>query len=140
MSPRLSTITSLALAASCVLFSVLLPTVVAQNQGLVQLNQCQGVRARREIRTLSDGERQSFISAIRRLQQGNAPTRYDGFINTHNNARVYAHGFALFFPWHRYFLRLYEMALQESDSGIMLPYWDWSFDSQAPETSIVWTA
>ncbi|RKP09206.1 hypothetical protein THASP1DRAFT_29003 [Thamnocephalis sphaerospora] len=43
----------------------------------------------------------------------------------------------MFFPWHRIFLRRFERELQRIDPSIMLPYWDWSYDSQAPELSVV---
>jgi len=31
-----------------------------------------------------------------------------------------------FLPWHRYFLRKLELALQAYDPTVMLPYWDWT--------------
>ncbi|RKP05245.1 hypothetical protein THASP1DRAFT_20022, partial [Thamnocephalis sphaerospora] len=106
--------------------------------GQLVVNQCpQGVRPRREIRALSTQERQSFISAIQRLQRTGSPSRYDDFSQVHYDAREYAHGYSLFFPWHRYYIRLFETMLQEADANVMLPYWDWSLDSQAPGASVI---
>jgi tyrosinase len=113
--------------------------VAAQGRGsTIQLNSCpNGIRPRREIRTLSTGERDAYINAIKEMQKGSRPTRYDEFAQLHNNAREYAHNHALFFPWHRYFIALYERELQKTNKDVMLPYWDWSIDSQAPSMSIV---
>ncbi|KAI8057742.1 hypothetical protein BDF22DRAFT_662196 [Syncephalis plumigaleata] len=113
--------------------------VAAQRRGnAIRLNSCpNGIKPRREIRTLSTSEREAYIAAIKEMQKGTRPTRYDEFAQVHNEARVYAHNNALFFPWHRYYLALYEHELQQSNKDVMLPYWDWSIDSQAPSTSII---
>ncbi|KAI9594508.1 hypothetical protein BDF19DRAFT_339790, partial [Syncephalis fuscata] len=92
---------------------------------------------RREIRTLSTQERQAYIKAIKELQKGSRPSRFDEYAKIHDEARDYAHNYALFFPWHRYYLALYERDLQKSSPDTMLPYWDWSIDSQAPSASII---
>ncbi|KAI9598695.1 hypothetical protein BDF19DRAFT_335435, partial [Syncephalis fuscata] len=94
---------------------------------------------RREFRMLSQQERTNFINAIRQLQSGPAPTRYDQYVSTHWNARENTHGYAQFFPWHRYFLREFEKELQRINSSIMIPYWDWTFDSQSPELSPIFS-
>ncbi|KAI8049249.1 hypothetical protein BDF22DRAFT_746321 [Syncephalis plumigaleata] len=99
---------------------------------------CRAVRTRREIRTLTDEERNRFFAAIRRLQSGNRPTAYDRFVQTHYNARLTAHGWPWFLPWHRVLIREFERKLQEYDPSVMLPYWDWAYDSQAPEKAPVW--
>ncbi|KAI9594606.1 hypothetical protein BDF19DRAFT_343974, partial [Syncephalis fuscata] len=99
---------------------------------------CSSIRGRREIRTLSDEERNRFFAAVRALQSGPRPTVYDRFVQTHYNARQVAHGWPWFLPWHRAFIREFERRLQEKDSSVMLPYWDWAYDSQAPEQAPVW--
>jgi hypothetical protein len=108
--------------------------------GRITLNNCpNGVRFRREIRTLSDNERQSFINALRQLQKGAGPTRFDDYAKLHSDNAPNAHSSAIFLPWHRRMLRELEIDLQEIDPNIMLPYWEWCVDSQAPEKSIVFT-
>lgn len=97
-----------------------------------------GVRQRREIRTLTDAQRNTFFAAVKRLQSGARPTRYDNFTSIHYSVRTTAHGYAWFFSWHRAYLVAFEKALQEHDPSIMLPFWDWSYDSQAPELAPVW--
>ncbi|RKP25947.1 hypothetical protein SYNPS1DRAFT_9306, partial [Syncephalis pseudoplumigaleata] len=95
---------------------------------------------RREIRTLSAAERDVFVKAVKALQarpSPSAPSRYDEYARLHNDNAPFCHGSPVFLPWHRRMLREMELDLQKTDPSIMLPYWDWSMDSQAPETSIV---
>lgn len=69
--------------------------------------------------------------------------RYDDFVRTHidfyvgdgdGGARV-AHMTPSFFPWHRKFLLEFERALQKVDSGVCVPYWDWTVD-RTPAASL----
>ncbi|RKP25630.1 hypothetical protein SYNPS1DRAFT_28642 [Syncephalis pseudoplumigaleata] len=99
---------------------------------------CRSIRNRREIRTLSDAERNRFFAAVRAIQSGPRPTTYDRFVQTHYDNRLTAHGWPWFLPWHRALIREFERKLQEHDPTVMLPYWDWAYDSQAPEQSPVW--
>ncbi|RKP09559.1 hypothetical protein THASP1DRAFT_14106, partial [Thamnocephalis sphaerospora] len=134
------------LAAVIVLAAVALdaPAVDAQAKrstpvdkpGRVVPNQCpQGIRPRREIRKISAEERKVFLDAVRQLQYGPSPTRYDAYSLQHMNANTYAHNTPIFFPWHRRYLREFEIDLQNINPDIMVPYWDWTLDSQAPHTS-----
>ncbi|KXN72572.1 Di-copper centre-containing protein [Conidiobolus coronatus NRRL 28638] len=95
-----------------------------------------GVRTRPNYLEMSQADKDKFHNAIKTLNsQGN--TLYTNFSNTHNVVGSGAHGTPGFFVWHRYFIRTFEMALQAIDPSIMLPYWDWTRDSQAPEQSQV---
>ncbi|RKP26894.1 hypothetical protein SYNPS1DRAFT_2288, partial [Syncephalis pseudoplumigaleata] len=98
---------------------------------------CNTIRKRYEIRTLPPQQRQSFFNAVKGLQAGPQPNKFDDFAELHNEAGNYAHFSPVFLPWHRAFLYHFERALQEIDASVMLPYWDWSYDSQAPEASVV---
>ncbi|KAI9201901.1 uncharacterized protein BJ171DRAFT_629745 [Polychytrium aggregatum] len=65
---------------------------------------------------------------------------YDDFVWIHfSTVTMNAHSHPSFLPWHRLFTLLYEKALQSTNpnGGIVLPYWDWTIDSQAPEQSSV---
>ncbi|ORX77068.1 Di-copper centre-containing protein, partial [Basidiobolus meristosporus CBS 931.73] len=62
---------------------------------------------------------------------------FDRFADIHNSYVPFAHGTPAFLPWHRYFIRLYEYALQLVVPEVVIPYWDWSLDSQAPEKSFI---
>ncbi|KAI9598168.1 hypothetical protein BDF19DRAFT_336282, partial [Syncephalis fuscata] len=92
---------------------------------------------RQEIRTLTEQQRQSLFGAIKKLQSGTQPNIYDEIVDEHNRASSYAHFSPIFLPWHRLFIHKFELELQKIDPAIMLPYWDWSYDSQAPESSII---
>ncbi|KAI8052436.1 hypothetical protein BDF22DRAFT_620632 [Syncephalis plumigaleata] len=96
--------------------------------------QCQ-VRPRREIRRLSRRDREAYFSAIRQLQSTGSPSLYDDYTRRHLDAHEAAHGTAQFLPWHRWFIHDFEVALQRINSNIMIPYWDWSIDSQQPAAS-----
>jgi len=93
---------------------------------------------RRELRNMSYGERQTYFNAVRKLQSGAAPTKYDQLVKLHLDATDHSHNTAYFLPWHRGYLREYEKALQEVDPSICLPYYNSAVDSQAPEYSPIW--
>lgn len=48
------------------------------------------------------------------------------------------HEFAPFLPWHRYFVMVYEKALQDCGYKGTAMYWDWVADSNDPAKSAVW--
>lgn len=53
--------------------------------------------------------------------------RIEDNANLHDiNFRNGIHWGSAFLPWHRDFLRKLELALQEFDASISLPYWDWT--------------
>ncbi|KAK9766952.1 hypothetical protein K7432_003582 [Basidiobolus ranarum] len=101
---------------------------------LGQAGRCSQIRVRKEIRQMTDNERNAFFRAIIELKKRNI---YETFAFTHSNYEVYAHGTPDFFPWHRQFLLTFENALRKIDPSVNLPYWDWTIDSQAPEKSII---
>ncbi|MBX9589076.1 MAG: tyrosinase family protein [Hyphomonadaceae bacterium] len=104
---------------------------------------------RRNIRSLTPQERGHLIDAILELKKDGT---YDRFVDMHVNAmghgtppvgpgvvaRNGAHRGPSFLPWHRYFLGLFEKALQAKNSTVTLPYWDWTADAQTPDASPVW--
>lgn len=95
---------------------------------------------RQEIRSLTPDQRTRFFNAIKTLYNNNsANNQYNQFVLTHYNYQAQGHGVAAFLPWHREFLRRFEVALQRIDKRIVLPYWDWTRDSQAPERSAIFS-
>ncbi|KAJ3082763.1 hypothetical protein HK102_001471 [Quaeritorhiza haematococci] len=95
---------------------------------------------RREWRELSEDEKNKFINAVKKMRDvpGTVPgaaNRYEDFAAQHTINAPVAHGVAGFLPWHRWFLHEFELELKKIDPSIVLPYWDWSLDSQAPERS-----
>ena len=102
-----------------------------------------GVRYRKEIRNLTDDERNRFIAAVKKLQTpqpGSGVSKYDQLVKIHIDAAYETHNAAMYFPFHRAFLLEFERELQKIDPTVMLPYWDWSLDSQAPEHSPIFSA
>jgi hypothetical protein len=107
---------------------------------------------RQNIYSLSDKERTAFRDALVKLK---ADGTYDPFIARHFEAmnhpapmtgetltlRDSAHSGPAFGPWHRWYLRDFELALQSVSPGVMLPYWDWSADADAgsPQSANLWT-
>ncbi|KXN64785.1 Di-copper centre-containing protein, partial [Conidiobolus coronatus NRRL 28638] len=101
---------------------------------------CINPRRRPEIRELTPKQRKDLFDAMKQLRNsGDQKTNWDSFVKIHIAAKNIAHGVPLFLPWHRHFIRQFEIMLQAINPTIMLPYWNWSIDSQAPERSIVFT-
>ncbi|KAJ9061204.1 hypothetical protein DSO57_1022882 [Entomophthora muscae] len=97
---------------------------------------------RREFRELSQQEQQSYFDAVRRLHQKprayrGGKTMFEYFTRVHMEITEIIHGTALFLPWHRQFTYMYEQELRKINPRVVLPYWDWSLDSDAPHQSPV---
>ncbi|KAJ3072925.1 hypothetical protein HDU98_002630 [Podochytrium sp. JEL0797] len=91
---------------------------------------------RQEWRDLTSAQKQAFINAITRLRstpsQSGQRSRYDDFTALHVQFISQIHGTPAFLPWHRLFIRNFEIALQQIDPSVTLPYWDWGYDGQNP--------
>jgi tyrosinase len=102
---------------------------------------------RKDVRSLSPNEKQNFVDALKALK-GNTKdkklgdNRYDDYVIWHaqtmmipagNDAnagmRNLAHRGPIFLPWHREFIRRFELDLRKEVPGVSLPYWDWAFDA-----------
>ena len=111
------------------------------------------MQCRSSIRNLADvaeGERAALVGAILDLKQapslipaaatavtagGGTPNRYDDYVWMHTQVGGGGHGGPAFGPWHREFLRQFELDLRHV-SGVpdmAVPYWDWTVDN-APGT------
>jgi tyrosinase len=116
-----------------------------------------GLEVRKNIYDLTDDELVTFRNAVNTLKAGGI---YDEFVHRHHEAmmritlitgetsppvrRNSAHRGPVFLPWHRYYLRDFELALQAAApaTGITLPYWDWAADAEEhadPKTALLWT-
>lgn len=79
---------------------------------------------RRNFLNLNLSEHEALAAAFNHV---NVSGLIDAHAVTHEN--YFSNGIhwrPQFLPWHRYFLRKLELALQEFDSSVMLPYWDWT--------------
>ncbi|KAI0134261.1 hypothetical protein BJ170DRAFT_716707 [Xylariales sp. AK1849] len=110
------------------------------------LGACLNPLVRKEWRTLTTNERQSYIAAVQCLQKAPARTsalfsgvrsRFDDFQAEHINVTDYIHFVGFFQPWHRTFVAQYEADLR-STCGYegAQPYWDWSSDASSPEAFV----
>ncbi|KAL1637631.1 hypothetical protein SLS58_009234 [Diplodia intermedia] len=99
-----------------------------------------------EWRQLSDGDRRSYVAAVRCLRTresvlGLNTSLYDDFPYVHNALNKRIHLVAAFLPWHRYFVHLYERALQSCGYNGSATYWDWAWDSIDPmDRAPMWDA
>lgn len=94
------------------------------------------LKVRRDIRTLSREERMELRDAFIKLKnEGNSQTgvTYDTFNRLHDadDMMLYGHMAPSFLPWHRYFVYLMELELQNltGNPNLTIPYWDFIEDS-----------
>lgn len=89
---------------------------------------------RKNQSALTPQEKQDFVNAVLALK---ANGTYDQFVQMHLNSMstMSAHQRPAFLPWHREFLRRYELELQNINPNVTLPYWDWTVDD-SPNSSI----
>jgi Mg-chelatase subunit ChlD len=106
---------------------------------------------RKNIYTLTDQQLQDFKDAVNAIK---ADGTYDTFIERHHHSmmtptpwgteipdeqtRNVAHRGPAFLPWHRYFCRELELALQTKKPNVTLPYWNWSADAANPIAAAIW--
>ena len=100
---------------------------------------------RREVRSLSAGERRALIDALLVLKKEGV---YDRYVHAHHavmtpavlpdelydaNYGNGAHMGPSFLPWHREMLLRLEDDLRRVDGSLTLPFWDWTIDSALPD-------
>lgn len=114
-----------------------------------QTELCDTPSMRKEWRTLTPPEQQSYISAVQCLMDkpprmvvhhgDNRTSRYDEFVHAHAVVGGKTHNTASFLPWHRMFIATFHQALGE-DCGYAgaMPYWDWVVDSANLTSSPIW--
>jgi tyrosinase len=109
---------------------------------------------RKSASLLTEAEQAAFVAAV--LELKSQPSllhpadqmrhRYDDFVEVHLNAMAvmeatppgqsWGHMAAAFGPWHRVLLHHFETELQQINSAVTLPYWDWTVDHDS--TSPMW--
>jgi tyrosinase len=105
-----------------------------------------GGQVRKDQATLTEQEKQDFVNAIKQLKvtfnPGSDISVYDEFVQAHHDAFYGADGIdhnhegAAFLPWHREFLREFELMLQTVNPNVTIPYW--RFDVDNSFTSSLW--
>jgi hypothetical protein len=90
---------------------------------------------RKNQANLTGDERKAFVDAVLALKnsvpsQMGLSNRYDDYVMVHMNAMMatvgWAHQMPAFLPWHREYLRHFELDLQKVNPTVTIPYWDWS--------------
>lgn len=89
---------------------------------------------------LTSVEKKRFVTALKEVKASGV---YDRYVEIHRKAMMVqrpdpAHGGPAFLPWHREYLRRFELELQKVDSRVTIPYWNWLRDrspNSAPFTA-----
>ena len=91
------------------------------------------VKIRQNITHMSAAEVTRFRKALKEMIARNDNRGYQYFAGWHGvPLGICEHHNPLFLPWHRGYLYDFEMALQEIDSEVTLPWWDWMSEPGIP--------
>ena len=84
-----------------------------------------GIRIRKEFRDMTTEEWNTFRKAIIASYAKNSKLKcmVDYWTKVHLDSVPHAHNTAQFFPWHRYFLKIFEDQLRLVHPNITIPYW-----------------
>jgi hypothetical protein len=109
------------------------------------------LNVRRNIYSLSPAELADWQAAVNALKTDGS---YDNFIIRHHHSmmtptlmpgesggssyRNVAHRGPAFLPWHRYFVREFELMLQTKKPNVTMPYWNWAADASNPLAAPLW--
>ncbi|KAG9097998.1 hypothetical protein FRC06_006931 [Ceratobasidium sp. 370] len=103
---------------------------------------CQNPVVHVEWRSLTQPQRDSFHNAVKCLQSKpsnvNGMFEFDRYPSVHDNVFGTVHYVAQFLPWHRLFLWLRRLDLQDCGYTGPTPYWDWTIDSGKLAKSDIW--
>lgn len=89
------------------------------------------VGVRKNWRSLSAGERDRFIEALRSTKSSGIIDAFADMHSTHFDHGI--HRSSHFLPWHREFLRRFEGELQKRYPDVTIPYWDSTVDRSASD-------
>ncbi|KAJ9051828.1 hypothetical protein DSO57_1001075 [Entomophthora muscae] len=102
------------------------------------LPQCAGnVYLRKNLRDMSSVELDLYFGAVKKLNSGVRPTRWDMYANMHQQQYPTIHSTPLFLAWHRMMLYAIERDLRVHEPNVTIPYWDWTVRSQTPRSDPV---
>ncbi len=73
-----------------------------------------------------------FVTQMKDSSRSGTPVNWVAFSNIHGNRCPHTNWY--FLPWHRGYLRMYEVAIRSltGNQRFALPYWDWTADRQMP--------
>lgn len=93
------------------------------------------LQVRRNQADLSPEEIDNFVSAVKQLKDTYRPgaeiSVYDEYVQAHIESMMVmaSHQGSAFLPWHRAFIRSFELELQAINPEVTLPYWDFTVDN-----------
>ena len=105
---------------------------ITVSSGPLQVRQDQADLTQREI--------QDFVTALKVLKTTYRGTSeisvYDEYVAAHiySMSVMASHGASAFLPWHRAYLRSFELELQRINPQVTIPYWDMTDDLTGPRT------
>jgi hypothetical protein len=106
--------------------------------GVEAQDNCPRLRARPNVNKMSQQSWDRYVAAVKQLNSGPRPTKWDLFSNIHIQNFPQIHNDPFFLGWHRQFLYEFESALREIDETIRIPYWDWSAHYLDIDNDPVW--
>ncbi|CAJ0584154.1 unnamed protein product, partial [Mesorhabditis spiculigera] len=96
---------------------------------------------RKEVRQMTDDEWHRLLAAIQELKDNGV---YDEISLVHMSVTEAsnAHSGPAFFPWHREYIKRFELELRRIDPELYVPYWDSTLESGLPNPpdSSIWTS
>ncbi|KAL6478835.1 hypothetical protein MHYP_G00122680 [Metynnis hypsauchen] len=119
-------------------FQLACEACVCTYRGVVECT-CQQLTQRKEVRDMSQSEREEYHKAIQKIYHKS--DMWEGFVRQQAEFLPQANDNVYFLPWHRYFLWMVERELQTvSSCSISIPYLEWTVDAGAQDTSSAWQA
>lgn len=101
---------------------------VSENKTNTNQQANKGGTIRKEIMSLTKSELATYREALQCMSTYNDYLQdersYDWWARIHTDSCQ--HGWEQFLPWHRLYLYFFEQKLQDFDSTIAIPYWDWA--------------
>lgn len=91
------------------------------------------VKLRKEVTHLAPGELAAYRGAVQAMQARRDDRGWQFFAGWHGVPRHWCkHGSKLFLPWHRSYLYHLELALQDHDPDVTIPWWNWMTKAGIP--------
>ena len=112
--------------------------VTCTHQGALRF-ECGQPRLRKEIHDLTSVEWRRFHAAIRQLSS-EVPSRLRKVVDLYTTHVGLVRGGPFYLPWLRYFVHQVESELQLINPSVTVPYFDWTVDAGALNTSQAWQA
>ena len=92
------------------------------------------VKTRENIATFSPEKLAQFRAAVAQFVQRSDTQGYEFYAGWHGvPLGLCEHHNDFFLPWHRGYLYYFELALQQFDADVTLPWWDWMSDGGVPD-------